>query len=164
MKTAVITCVSLLLLAIAASGQTAIYVGGGPSIYSQAKPRTAGNLTWGVCTSDGGTCSLTSVEARGSARDLDSLVYAVDTGIRQRVASTNWEGGRMDLFSLAAVGAAVTGTATGGLAGLGGGLSYHPARAPNWSITVALRGVYSPVNPGWQPWATIHVGYTFRTQ
>lgn len=165
MRTLLFVVVACLLLATDARGQ-AIYVGAGPAFYAQSngQPRTAGNLTWGICTVNTATCSLTSVEARGSARNLNSLVYAVHTGIRQRVASaTSSNVGRFDLFTLGVAGAAVSGAATGGLAGLGGGVTWHPTHAPNWSLSVALRGVYSPINPGWAPWGSLHIGYTFRT-
>ncbi|MEN6532230.1 MAG: hypothetical protein ABFD60_13120 [Bryobacteraceae bacterium] len=163
MRTSVITAL-LMLLALCAWGQTAIYVGGGPSIYSQTSPRGAGNLTVGICTQEGGTCSLTTFEARGSAGDLASLVYSTQTGMLQRIASVAAKPGRFDLFSLAQAGASVTGSAVGFAGGAGGGLSFHPSGAPNWSVSIAMRAVYSPVNPGWQPWGSIHVGYTFRTQ
>ncbi len=162
-KMVVITAM-LMLLALCAWGQTAIYVGVGPSIYSQTSPNGAGNLTLGICTNDGGTCSLTSFEARGSARDLAALVYSTQTGIQQRIASAVSNAGRFDLFTLGQAGASVTGSAVALAGGGGGGVSFHPARAPNWSISVAMRAVYSPVNPGWQPWGGIQVGYTFRTQ
>lgn len=162
MRTFVSIALFMLLAAFAAWGQTAIYLGGGPSLYSQTTPHGAGNLTFGICTDDGATCSLTSLEARGSARDVASLVYSTQTGIRQRLATAPVGQGKIDLFSLAAGGANVTGSAVGGVFSGGGGLTWHPAKAPNWSISVAVRAVYSPVNPGWQPWGGFQVGYTFR--
>lgn len=158
-------CLSLcmfLLPSFSLRSQTPIYIGFGPSVYSQTEPRTAVNLTIGPCTSDAKTCWLTSFEARGSARDLASLVYSTHTGIRQVLASAGNASLKANLFTIGQVGAAVTGSATGGMLGLGGGVSFHFARWPNWSISPVMRAVYSPVNPGWQPWGSIHIGYTFR--
>jgi hypothetical protein len=151
-----------LLLAAGAFGQTAIYVGAGPSLYTTS-PYGAGNLAIGICNATSTTCSLTGFEARGSVKDPAHLVYSTSTGVRQVVASASSPAMKVDLFVLGQGGAAVTGSAVGLSATLGGGLTFHPARAPNWGFTLAAREIYSPVNPGWQPWFHAQIGYTFRT-
>lgn len=153
----------VLLLATVASGQTAIYVGAGPSVYTTA-PFGAGNIAIGICNASGSTCSLTGFEARGSVKDPKNLVYSTSTGIRQVVASAASPAMKVDLFVLGQGGAAVTGSAVGLSGTLGGGITFHPAKAPNWGFTLAAREIYSPVNPGWQPWFHAQIGYTFRTQ
>ena len=151
----------MLVLASGAHGQN-IYVGFGPSLYTAA-PYGAGNLAIGICNAASTTCSLTGFEARGSVKDPKNLVYSTSTGVRQVVASASSSAGKVDLFVLGQGGAAVTGSAVGLSATLGGGITFHPARAPNWGFTVAAREIYSPVNPGWQPWFHAQIGYTFRT-
>ena len=69
---------------------------------------------------------------------------------------------KVELFALAQGGAAVTGSAVGLAGTLGGGITFHPAKAPNWGFTLAAREIYSPVNPGWQPWFHAQIGYTFQ--
>ena len=159
------TCVFMLLALLLATGafaQTAIYVGAGPSLYTTA-PYGAGNLAIGICNATATTCSLTGFEARGSVKDPTHLVYSTSTGVRQVVATAASSAAKVDLFVLGQGGAAVTGSGVGLSATLGGGLTLHPARAPNWGFTIAAREIYSPVNPGWQPWFHAQVGYTFRT-
>ncbi len=151
----------VLLLATAAFGQTAIYVGGGPSLYTTA-PFGAGNLAIGICNAGASTCSLTGFEARGSVKDPKNLVYSTSTGIRQVVATASSTAAKVELFALAQGGAAVTGSAVGLAGTLGGGITIHPAKAPNWGFTLAAREIYSPVNPGWQPWFHAQIGYTFQ--
>ena len=151
----------MLVLACGAFGQSAIYVGFGPSLYTTA-PFGAGNVAIGICNANSTTCSLTGFEARGSVKDPKNLVYSTSTGIRQVVASASSSAGKVDLFVLGQGGAAVTGSAVGLSATLGGGITFHPARAPNWGFSVAAREIYSPVNPGWQPWFHAQIGYTFR--
>ena len=149
------------VLATAAFGQTAMYVGAGPSLYSTA-PFGAGNLAIGICNATSTTCSLTGFEARGSVKDPAHLVYSTSTGIRQVLASASSPAMKVDLFVLGQGGAAVTGSAVGLAGTLGGGVTFHPARAPNWGFTLAAREIYSPVNPGWQPWFHAQIGYTFQ--
>ena len=152
----------VLLLATGAFAQT-IYVGAGPSVYTTA-PFGAGNLAIGICNATSTTCSLTGFEARGSVKDAKNLVYSTSTGVRQVVASAGSTAMKVDLFVLGQGGAAVTGSAVGLSGTLGGGITFHPAKAPNWGFTLAAREIYSPVNPGWQPWFQAQIGYTFRTQ
>ena len=154
--------VILCLSALAAFGQTSIYLGGGPSIYSATAPHIAGNLTFGICTSSAGTCSLTSLEARGGAANPAELVYSTQTGIKQRIATVSANAFSTELFTVAQAGASVTTSATSGIAGLGGGLLFRPTKWPNWSLAASMRAIYSPANPGWQPWGGFHIGYTFR--
>ena len=151
----------VLLLATAAFGQTAMYVGAGPSLYSTA-PYGAGNLAIGICNTTGSTCSLTGFEARGSVKDPAHLVYSTSTGVRQVVATASSPTIKVEVFGLAQGGAAVTGSAVGLAGTLGGGITFHPAKAPNWGFTLAAREIYSPVNPGWQPWFHAQIGYTFQ--
>ena len=150
-----------LLVTTGAFGQTAIYVGAGPSLYTTA-PFGAANVAIGICNSGSTTCSLTGFEARGSVKDPAHLVYSTSTGIRQVVATASSPAAKVDLFALAQGGAAVTGSAVGLAGTLGGGITIHPAKAPNWGFTVAAREIYSPVNPGWQPWFHAQIGYTFQ--
>jgi hypothetical protein len=152
----------MLALASAASAQSAIYIGFGPSLYTTA-PYGAGNLAIGICNASSTTCSLTGFEARGSVKDPKNLVYSTSTGIRQVVATATSSAVKVDLFVLGQGGAAVTRSAVGLSATLGGGITFHPAKAPNWGFSVAAREIYSPVNPGWQPWFHAQIGYTFRT-
>ena len=151
----------VLLVATGAFGQTAIYVGAGPSLYTTA-PFGAGNLAIGICNAGSTTCSLTGFEARGSVKDPAHLVYSTSTGIRQVVATASSTTAKVELFALAQGGAAVTGSAVGLAGTLGGGITIHPAKAPNWGFTLAAREIYSPVNPGWQPWFHAQLGYTFQ--
>ncbi|HZT29228.1 MAG TPA: hypothetical protein VFA33_05060 [Bryobacteraceae bacterium] len=151
----------VLLVATGAFGQTAIYVGAGPSLYTTS-PFGAANLAIGICNASANTCSLTGFEARGSVKDPKNLVYSTSTGVRQVVATASSPAIKVDLFVLGQGGAAVTGSAVGLAATLGGGLTFHPARAPNWGFTLAAREIYSPVNPGWQPWFHAQIGYTFQ--
>lgn len=151
----------LALVATVASAQTSIYIGGGPSVYADA-PYAAGNLTIGICTNDVKTCSLTSFEARGSVRKPQELVYSASTGILRVVAEASAPAITARLFVLGQGGANVTTDAVGLAGTLGGGIAFSPQRAPNWSITFAGREVYSPVNPGWRPWAGFQIGYVFR--
>jgi hypothetical protein len=160
-KTCLFALLALLLVS-GAFGQTPIYVGFGPSIYTTA-PYGAGNLAIGICNATSTTCSLTGFEARGSVKDPKNLVYSTSTGVRQVVATASSSAAKVDLFVLGQGGAAVTGSAVGLAATLGGGLTFHPTRAPNWSFTVAAREIYSPVNPGWQPWFHAQIGYTFQS-
>ena len=118
----------MVVLAGGAFGQTSIYVGAGPSLYSTA-PYGAGNLAIGICNANSNTCALTGFEARGSVKDAKNLVYSTSTGIRQVVASASSPTGKVDLFVLGQGGAAVTGSAVGLSATLGGGITFHPARA-----------------------------------
>lgn len=144
------TCVSialLLLLALGAAGQTSFYLGGGPSLYVQNGQR-AGNLTVGLCSSSGATCNLTSIEARGSAKELQDLVYAMHTALRQEVAYTENGALKVSVGMLGQVGVAVAQEMASGLAGMGGDVTFQPKRWPGFSFSVAARGVYSPVNPG----------------
>jgi hypothetical protein len=150
-----------LLLATSAFGQTAIYVGAGPSLYTTA-PYGAGNLAIGICNATSTTCSLTGFEARGSVKDPAHLVYSTSTGVRQVVATASSSTMKVELFGLAQGGAAVTGSAVGLAGTLGGGITFHPAKAPNWGLTLAAREIYSPVNLGWQPWFHAQIGYTFH--
>ena len=78
--------VFMLTLACTAFGQSAIYIGSGPSLYTTA-PYGAGNLAIGICNASTTTCSLTGFEARGSVKDPKDLVYSTATGIRQVVAT-----------------------------------------------------------------------------
>lgn len=159
----ILTLAALWLLCLCiAYGQPAIYIGGGPSIYSQTSPHTAGNLTVGVCTASTATCSLTSIEARGSTSNLAELVYSPQTGLKQRIATVNTSSIGAELFALCQAGASVTQSATAGIVGMGGGVLFRPTRYPNWSTAITVRAVYSPNNPGWQPWVGVHLGYTFR--
>ena len=157
------TCLFALLVLLLAAGAFAqtIYVGAGPSLYTTA-PFGAGNLAIGVCNATSTTCSLTGFEARGSVKDPKNLVYSTSTGIRQVVATASSTAAKIELFALAQGGAAVTGTAVGLAGTLGGGVTIHPAKAPNWGFTLAAREIYSPVNPGWQPWFHAQIGYTFQ--
>lgn len=148
------------VLALSMFGQTAIYVGGGPSFYAPATP--AADLTIGVCNGDGSTCSLSNFEATQIGRDLSKTQYSVATGIRQRVASVTTGSMTVELFTLAQIGANITGNAAAGAVPLGGGFTFHPAKYPNWAFSLVAKEVYSPVNPGWQPWGGVQVGYTFR--
>ena len=100
------------VLATAAFGQTAMYVGAGPSLYSTA-PYGAGNLAIGICNTTGSTCSLTGFEARGSVKDPAHLVYSTSTGVRQVVATASSPTIKVEVFGLAQGGAAVTGSAVG---------------------------------------------------
>ena len=151
----------LVLMAAAMFGQTAFYVGGGPS---GTMTYLAGNLTFGICTPSAGTCSLTSLEARGSGDPAKprEFVYSTQTGIKQRLAQVIASKGTVELFTLAQGGAVVTPTATSGIVGMGGGVLFKPAKWPGWSISVPVRAVYAPTLSGWEPWASVHVGYTFR--
>jgi len=160
----VVGCLLLLLVAsMPAAAQTSFYVGGGPSFYSATSPHLAGNLTVGLCTASTATCSLTSVEARGSSSTPGELVYATQTGIKQRLATVQGSMANAELFTVAQAGASVTASATSGIAGLGGGVLFRPSKHPNWSIAFIMRAVYAPANPGWQPWGGVHLGYVFRT-
>ncbi len=142
----------------------AVYVGGGPSAYATTLPNWAANLIFGVCTRDASTCNYTNWEGRGSAKQLSSVMYSVQTGVYQRIASTKGAWGGVDMFGIGLVGGSVSGTAASGALGLGGGLSYHPTKGPNWSFSAVLKTTYAPVNPGWQPVAYALIGYTFHAQ
>lgn len=151
-----------LLLSVTLCAQS-IYIGGGPSFYSQTEPKFAGNLTIGICTADTGVCSLTSVEGRGTADSPRNLVYSTQTGLSKRVATVKPGAWSAELITLGQAGASVSESATAGILGMGGGIVLRNNRWPNWSTTVVMRAVYSPNNPGWQPWAGIHLGYSFRS-
>ncbi len=163
MKTILTLVITALLAVSIAAAQTSIYIGGGSSLYGDA-PHGAGNLTIGICDGAGKTCSLTSFEARGSVRTPNDLVYSASTGILRFVASADSPKVHARLFVLGQGGANVTESAVGLAGTLGGGIAFSPKSAPNWSVTFAGRGVYSPVNPGWRPWVGLQLGYTFRGQ
>lgn len=155
-----IKLLGILLLAISAHAQ-AIYIGGGLT----ASPYTAGNVTLGICTRDGVTCQITNFEGKGTLEELKTrqLHYTTSVGVRQVMTSVTSEKFKVDLFMVGQGGTAITTTATGFSGAMGGGLTFHPVKSPNWSWTVMAHGNYSNMNPGWQPYIAAQVGYTFRS-
>ncbi len=154
--------VPLFLLAWAAMAQ-GVYVGGGPSAYASTTPHLAGDFMVGVCTATEATCSLTNVEGRSSLASPNTINYAVESGVKQRLALVVNESFSAELFSLAMAGGDIGGTATAGVFSGGGGVAFRAAKYPNWSLIFAVRAAYSPINPGWQPWGNIQAGYTFHS-
>ena len=140
-----------------------VYVGGGPSAYASTTPRFAENLMVGICTATEATCSLTNVEGRGDIRNPTAIMYSVESGIKQRMALVTNNAFSAELFSLVMGGGNIASSSAGGVFSGGGGITFRPNKFPNWSLTVAVRAAYSPVNPGWQPWANVQVGYTFHS-
>lgn len=152
----------LLAFAGTAAAQTSIYIGAGPSLQSDL-PRGAMNVTVGLCNHTGGTCALVNYAARGTIDDFkqNTMVYTTSAGVRQVIATAQSGQSSVDLFLLGNAGAALAATATGFSGAAGGGLTFHPGRAPNWSLSFAAQSEYSPVNPGWRPNLFIQAGYTF---
>lgn len=175
------------LLCLSALGQS-YYVGFGPSLYTSA-PYKALDLTTGVCTDSGGTCALSLFEGRGDVYLPNQLVYSLQGGLLQRLATAQTKYVSASLFTLAAVGAAsVTSPITSDSASqsaipasqlstmtaptqlaftgnLGGGVSIHPNKWPNWSVSFAARAIYTDRSQmAWKPWAGVMVGYTFHQQ
>lgn len=155
---------TLLLVLSATLCAQSIYIGGGPSFYTQSEPKLAGNLTIGICTAESGLCSLTSIEGRGTADNPRNLVYSTQTGLSKRVATVSTSAIKAQLITLGQAGASVSDSATSGIVGMGGGVLISPLKYPNWSVGLVMRAVYSPNNPGWQPWGGVHIGYTFRSK
>jgi hypothetical protein len=138
--------------------QPSIYIGGGPSAH-------AGNLTIGVCNAEASRCELTTFEARGSLAKQSDLVYSTSTGIMQSVGGVETDRVKVTLWTLAQIGANVTGGDVGLNVPLGGGITFHPkigGAVSNWSVTVAGKQVYNTIDAAWKPWVGAQIGYTFR--
>lgn len=151
----------LMLGAALACAQSTIYLGAGPSIHSDL-PYGAANVTLGLCNSDASTCALLNYAGRGSVQNPTNLVYSSSAGVRQVVGTAGVNASRVDLFLLGNAGATIASSATGFTGAVGGGLTFHTARFPLWSFSIAAQGEYSPVNPGWRPNIFVQVGYLFH--
>jgi len=154
----------LLIFVLAGSALAqSIYVGVGPSAYANTAPHFAGNLTFGLCTANEATCSLSNVEALGSFRVPSSLNWSVETGLKRRLFLFQPSTFTVELYSLAMGGGAISPMSSGGVFSAGGGVLLRTDKFPSWSLAIAVRAAYSPVNPGWQPWGGMQLGYTFRS-
>jgi hypothetical protein len=154
----------LLLIGSCSFGQ-AIYIGTGFT----ASPYNAGNVTFGVCSNDGGLCQLTNWEAKGTKGELKErqLHYAVTTGVLKVITSVTSEKFKVSLFGISQIGASVTTGADGFNGAVGGGIAIHPRNAPNWSFSIAAHGNFAPSSDPnkskWQPWIGSQLGYTFHS-
>jgi hypothetical protein len=157
-----ILLVCLVALTGAVHAQPNIYLGFGPSLHSDL-PHGAVNVTLGIPTGDK-TTLLVNYSARGTIDDLkqNQLVYKSSAGVREVMATANAGKGVVEFFLLGDVGGVIAPNATGFAGASGGGLTYHPGRAPNWGISGAIQGEYSPVNPGWRKNVFLQFGYNFR--
>jgi hypothetical protein len=152
MKQLVSILIYALMLASSATAQT--------SVYAASSPHLAGNFTFGICTNGAGTCEITSVQARGVT--ANTMVYSILTGVHERVATVSTPNLIVKLGTLAQAGTSTTLSSTTGAGGLGGSVIASPASHPNWSLAFVMRGVYAANTAGWEPVATLSLGYTFQ--
>ena len=90
------------------------------------------------------------------------MTCSTETGARQVGATVQTNSIMVDPFALGQAGVVVSGSVTAAAFTGGGELTFHLSKAPNWSISMAARAVYSPANPDWQPCCGVHIGYPFR--
>jgi hypothetical protein len=161
-RTLLLVMVMLVIAAPLGWGQVAVSLSAGPSVYTATTPHGAINLSIGLCSNNEATCSMTTFEARGSANDLPDVIYSTQTGVQQTVVSAQTGAVKIDVFALGQGGAVTTSSSTGMGATAGGGLKIHPATAPNWTLTLSAKEMYSVAGNGWSPWFNAQVGYTFH--
>src|SRR5581483_5557224 len=136
MKT--INTMLLLLACVFAMHAQTFYVGAGPSMHADL-PHGAFNVTVGLCNSDTTTCALLNYSGRGTLNDLkqNTLTYSSSAAVRQVMSTVKANGHVVEFFLLGNAGAAIAPTATGFSGAVGGGITYHPAKAPNFGFTGA---------------------------
>ena len=165
-RLSVITALFMLVFAGSAFGQMSIYIGAGPSIDAGATSAAGGNLIIGLGSDSTGTASYTIFDARGP--DPKHLTYSSFELLRQRIITAGVSWGSFELAGLAGPGAVVTQNSTAAAGTLGGEITFHPKKWPNWGISGSGRAMYSPANStgstesSWKPWVMVHAGYTFR--
>lgn len=157
-RTILVSLVCLFAFAGLTHAQPSIYVGGGSSATADG---AAFNVTTGICTADTASCALINYSAHGSVKDLKSITYTTSAGIRRVIASTTWTAGTVELFALLDAGAAVAPDGPTFTGSGGGGITFHPARTPNWGVSFAAQGSYDQQN---KQHANVffQVGYTFH--